>query len=223
VQQFGISLQELANATFKAQQDASLQGRQLNIAEAQNLAQNKLEADKTAAQKTIAEAENVAQAERLKTQISGQKDISALDRGVQEKQFNASLQQRLQEFLTQQTGNIYSIDKEGLAQAPPKDSTSTSISLQDLQLRKALGMSEASGVVYDPTTGDRTTAQTVQSQQANNQLFMQLASVLSGLTPAQQAALKGGTYTAPAAPVNGQISGRWKFNAAINDWEPYIE
>ena len=255
-QQYGISLQELANATFKAQQDASLQGRQLNIAEAQNLAQNKLEADKTAAQKTIAEAENVAQAERLSAQIEASKEEQALN-----------IQQRLQEFLTQQTGNIY--DKQGKetpgttiagqeasfqrAQAmadsmssqtgnqykavrsdttgmftvqevagSPLERRTQSVRAQDLDrtLRQALGMSETSGYIYDPASGARTGDQTVQSQQANNQLFMQLASVLSGLTPQQQEALKRGQYAAPGAPVNGQISGKWKFNAAINDWEP---
>lgn len=259
VQQYGISLQELANATFKAQQDASLQGRQLNIAEAQNLAQNKLEADKTAAQKTIAEAENVAQAERLSAQIGASKEEQALN-----------IQQRLQEFLTQQTGNIY--DKQGKetpgttiagqeasfqrAQAmadsmssqtgnqykavrndttgmftvqevagSPLEKRTQSVRAQDLDrtLRQALGMSEASGYIYDPASGARTGDQTVQSQQANNQLFMQLASVLSGLTPTQQEALKRGQYAAPGAPVNGQISGKWKFNAAINDWEANTE
>ena len=256
VQQYGISLQELANATFKTQQDASLQGRQLNIAEAQNIAQNKLEADKTAMQKTISDAENLAQGQRLAAQIGAGKEEQALN-----------IQQRLQEFLTQQTGNIY--DAEGKATTgttiagqeasfqraqamadsmssqtgnqykvvrsdttgmftvqevagSPLERRTQSVRAQDLDrtLRQALGMSETSGYIYDPASGARTGDQTVQSQQANNQLFMQLASVLSGLTPAQQAQLRTGQYNAPAQPVVGQRDGAYIWTGTR--WAPDI-
>ncbi len=187
-------------------------------------------------------------------------DSRAAEALKQEKSlFDASLQQRLQEFLTQQTGNLYGLGADGKAVA----STGTTIGGQtasyeraleqaklmsaqtgqtynvsrdangmystvpvggqtqsalELQLRKALGMSEVSGYVYDPVTGQRTTAQTVESQQANNQLFMQLASVLSGLTPEQQAKLRSGEYSAPAQPVVGQIDGAWRWTGTR--WEP---
>jgi hypothetical protein len=216
------------NARIKAQQD---------IATADNLAQGQRLSTQISGQKDIADLDRGVQKSQLAFQnaarlseqsgvqytvnAAGQPEVvrdangnpvktSADSRAAEElkqreTQFNASLQQRLQEFLTQQTGNIYGLGADGKAMP----AGGTSIGLQDFQLRRALGLSEVSGYMYDPVYGTRTGDQTVQSQQANNQLFMQLASVLSGLTPEQQAQLRSGQYKAPAQPVVGQRDGAY--------------
>jgi hypothetical protein len=51
-------------------------------------------------------------------------------------------------------------------------------------------------------------------------MFMQLASVLSGLTPEQQQRLRQGEYAAPAPPQVGTVYGAYRWNGSF--WEPNI-
>ena len=312
--QFGLNKTEVENRALQIKEDQRLKGleitnedayreaeieaRTTQISNEYNIAGRQITTDnaRIKAQQDISTADNLAQGERLTAQLKASKDEQT-----------RNIQQRLQEFLTQQTGNIY--DAEGKvttgttiagqeatfqrAQAmadsmssqtgsqykvvrndttgmftvqevagaprtvqgqqlafqnaarlseqsgiqytvnaagqpevvrdangnPVKTSAATQSALE-LELKKALGMSEVSGYVYDPVTGQRSTAQTVQSQQANNQLFMQLASVLSGLTPAQQAQLRTGQYSAPAQPVVGQRDGAYIWTGTR--WAPDI-
>jgi len=64
-------------------------------------------------------------------------------------------------------------------------------------------MSEATGFVYDPITGARTGAETVQGQLARNQTLMQLAQALGGLSPERIAALFGNKPTTTTTTTSG--------------------
>jgi len=152
-----------------------------------------------------------------------------------ETQFNASLQQRLQEFLTQQTGNIYNLRDDGKSQLAGGTSISGQTASFERAQQQAAEMSRQSGQQYRAIRNDTTGMYTIsasdvpyggktiaakdveaQQQLAQNQLFMQLSNVLSGLNPEQFARLTQGKDPAPPPPQegdrrNGYIrqNGRW--------------
>jgi len=90
------------------------------------------------------------------------------------------------------TGRQYTVDANGNVVTTSTEPTEAARQANlDRDLRKALGMSEATGYVYDPVTGAKTSDKTVQGQIAGSQILLSLASALGNLTPEQIAQLFG--------------------------------
>lgn len=103
------------------------------------------------------------------------------------------LQQNLQQaqIMSQITGQQFTVDANGnLVRGTADTEARRQFTLENM-LRQALGMSEATGYVYDPITGARTSAETVQGQIARSQTLLALAGALGNLTPEQIAQLLG--------------------------------
>jgi hypothetical protein len=92
-----------------------------------------------------------------------------------------ALRQKLAEaeLLSNLTGIQHSVNPATgeVVKGTAKTATTNAADL-DRMLRTALGMSEATGFVYDPVTGAKTTQETVQGQTARNQMFLTLAQLL---------------------------------------------
>lgn len=212
-EQLGITQQQISQEATRISNQNTQFGRQMTATEVQNIAQNNLE------QSRINEA--------IASRTEGARQFN-LEQGEGARKFNIEQSLRQAMGMTEATGYNYQPVTTGASVGALGGFTQTlereaetarqNQANLDLGLRKALGMSEVSGYVYDPVTGQRSGTQTVESQQANNQLFMQLASVLSGLTPAQQAQLRSGQYSAPAQPQVGQVDGAWRWTGTR--WEP---
>ena len=145
-------------------------------------------------------------------QLTGQFDGQAtLDR----------LQQNLQQaqIMSQITGQQYTVNSSGALVPATAGTAVTETARQanlDRQLREAFGMSESTGFVYDPKTGQmvRTPSgaaqETVQGQIARNQTMLSLAQALSGLSQTQIAQLLGttppsGNTPQPNSPRAGDV------------------
>ena len=117
------------------------------------------------------------------------------------------LQQNLQnaQIMSQITGKQYTVDANGALVVAGAGGTSTEAARQsdlETQLRRQLGLTEASGYVYDVNAQGgltRSTQETVQGQMARSDLLLRLSSALSGLTAEQVAALLG-KGTTPSTP-----------------------
>lgn len=124
----------------------------------------------------------------------------------------AKLQQNLAQAqtLSQITGKQYTVDANGnLVEAGAATESARQFNLENT-LRQALGMSEATGYVYDPITGQMTApkTETVQGQIARSQTLMALAQSLGNLTPEQISTLLGrGTTTSGGGTGSGGTSG----------------
>jgi hypothetical protein len=141
-------------------------------------------------------------------QLTGQFDGKAtLDR----------LQQNLQQaqIMSQITGQQYTVNSSGALVPATTGTAATETARQfdlDRQLREAFGMSDATGFVYDPKTGQMVRSasgapqETVQGQIARNQTLLSLAQALGGLSQEQIARLFGGGTPAPTpspSPTSG--------------------
>jgi hypothetical protein len=108
------------------------------------------------------------------------------------------LQQNLQnaQIMSQITGRQYTVDTNGALVVAGAGAAQTEAARQadlDMQLRRQLGLTEASGYIYDMVSGNltRTTAETVQGQIARSQTLLALANALKDLDPTQLANLLG--------------------------------
>jgi len=113
------------------------------------------------------------------------------------------LQQNLQnaQIMSQITGQQFTVDANGnLVRGTADTEARRQFTLENM-LRQALGMSEATGYVYDPITGQRTSQETVQGQIARSQVLLSLANSLGNLTPEQIAQLLG--KASPTSPPGG--------------------
>jgi hypothetical protein len=121
--------------------------------------------------------------------------------------------QTMADSMASQTGNQYRVvrdDRTGMfnvQEVAGKRTESAESQRLDRTLRQALGMSDATGFVYDPTTGGilrptggTSTQETVQGQIARNQTMLSLAQALSGLTQTQIAQLLGQTPPPSGTP-----------------------
>lgn len=132
------------------------------------------------------------------------------------RQSSLNLQARLAELLSAQTGTVHRIDADGTIRRGVEGDTT--VDYRKFKSQEALAMTDATGFIYDPRNGAITSQQTTAARMADNQLFAQLASVMSGLTDAQRADLRNGKYSGPGTPSVGSLSpdGFWKFNG--NAW-----
>lgn len=111
----------------------------------------------------------------------------------------ASLQESLQQaqVLSQITGKQYTVNAAG--EVVPSSAATEAGRQFDLAqlLQRQLGLTEASGYIYDVNGNvlTRTGTETVQGQLARNQLLMSLASTLKDLSPDQIAKLLGSSTT----------------------------
>jgi hypothetical protein len=222
LQQYGISVQELGLETQRVQNQASQFGQQLSSQNAQNTAQNNLEQARI--NEAIASRGTGVSESALERSL--RQSLQTQQTSEQARQFN--LEQSLRNAIaqTEATGYGYQPLTTGTGVGALGGMTATlartaqeaaqTQATLDTNLRRQLGLSELSGRIYDAggnymgsqeTVGSRTA--TAETAQAQNQLFMQLASVLSGLTPTQQAQLRTGQYNAPAQPVVGQRDGAY--------------
>jgi len=127
------------------------------------------------------------------------------------------LQQNLQQaqIMSQITGQQFTVDANGnLVRGTADTEARRQFTLENL-LRQTLGMSEATGYVYDPITGQRTSQETVQGQIARSQILLSLATAFGNLTPEQIAQLLGkasptttGGGGTPTTPPNTADDGR---------------
>lgn len=108
------------------------------------------------------------------------------------------LQQNLQnaQIMSQITGRQYTVDANGALVVAGAGGAQTEAARQadlDMQLRRQLGLTEASGYIYDLVGGNltRTTGETVQGQIARSQTLLALANALKDLDPTQLANLLG--------------------------------
>jgi hypothetical protein len=221
-QQLGISNQELAIERDRVTNQNAQAGSVLSAQKAQDLAQNNLEQARI--NEAIAARGTGVSESALERSL--RQSLQTQQTSEQARQFN--LEQSLRNAIaqTEATGYGYQPLTTGTSVGALGGMTGTlartalegqqSQANLDLMLRRQLGLTELSGKVYDPsgtsmgsveTVGSRSA--TAETAQAQNQLFMQLASVLSGLTPAQQAQLRTGQYNAPAQPVVGQRDGAY--------------
>lgn len=140
------------------------------------------------------------------------------------------LQQNLQnaQIMSQITGKQYTVDANGaLVVAGDKGAQTETARQSDLetQLRRQLGLTEASGYVYDVKDGvlTRGTQETVQGQMARSDLLLRLSSALSGLTAEQVGALLGkGTPTSSVStpPVSTVPITDWNATPGPTSWGP---
>ena len=110
------------------------------------------------------------------------------------------LQQNLQnaQVMSQITGRQYTVDANGALVPATAGTAQTEAARQadlDMQLRRQLGLTEASGYIYDLVNGSlsKTGTETVQGQIARSQLMLSLASALKDLDPTKLAELFGRT------------------------------
>ena len=131
------------------------------------------------------------------------------------------LQQNLQQaqIMSQITGQQYTVNSSGALVPATAGTAKTETARQadlDRQLREAFGMSESTGFVYDPKTGQMVRSasgaaqETVQGQIARNQTMLSLAQALSGLSQTQIAQLLGttppsGNTPQPNSPRAGDV------------------
>lgn len=108
------------------------------------------------------------------------------------------LQQNLQnaQVMSQITGRQYTVDANGALVPATAGTAQTEAARQadlDMQLRRQLGLTEASGYIYDLVNGSlsKTGTETVQGQIARSQTLMALAAALKDLDPTQLANLLG--------------------------------
>ena len=148
-------------------------------------------------------------------------DAATLDAQLRQGQLTGSfggqatldrLQQNLQQaqIMSQITGQQYTVNSSGALVPATTGTAKTETARQadlDRQLREAFGMSESTGFVYDPKTGQMVRSasgapqETVQGQIARNQTLLSLAQALGGLSQEQIAKLfGGGTPTNTFAP-----------------------
>lgn len=152
----------------------------------------------------------------------------------QNAQFNTTMQQSLAEFFTQQTGNMYKVVNGAIIPTGGTSLAGQSMSFEQASARakelaaqtgkqysvdrdNATGMYTVSGA-----GGDTQAAKALSAEQemARNQMFMQLSSVLSGLTPEQFSKLTAGAYAAPGEPNDGALdaSGAWRWSQSQRKW-----
>jgi hypothetical protein len=142
------------------------------------------------------------------------------------------LQQNLQnaQIMSQITGKQYTVDANGALVVAGATGAQTETARQsdlETQLRRQLGLTDASGYVYNvnPTTGalEKSTQETVQGQMARSDLLLRLSSALSGLTAEQVAALLGkGTPTSSVStpPVSTTVIIDWTTTQGPTSWGP---
>jgi hypothetical protein len=142
------------------------------------------------------------------------------------------LQQNLQnaQIMSQITGKQYTVDANGALVVAGATGAQTETARQsdlETQLRRQLGLTDASGYVYNvnPTTGalEKSTQETVQGQMARSDLLLRLSSALSGLTAEQVAALLGkGTPTSSVStpPVSTAVIIDWTTTPGPTSWGP---
>jgi len=142
------------------------------------------------------------------------------------------LQQNLQnaQIMSQITGKQYTVDANGALVVAGATGAQTETARQsdlETQLRRQLGLTDASGYVYNvnPTTGalEKSTQETVQGQMARSDLLLRLSSALSGLTAEQVGALLGkGTPTSSVStpPVSTAVIIDWNNTPGPTSWGP---
>lgn len=133
------------------------------------------------------------QAAGLTGQFNGQATLERLQQNLQQAQ-----------VLSQITGKQYTVNDRGELVPATASAAQTEQARQfelENKLRQSLGMSEATGYVYDPITGTMKLnakgepTETVQGQIARSQILLSLAQSLSGLSPEQIAQLLGQKVT----------------------------
>jgi hypothetical protein len=131
------------------------------------------------------------------------------------------LQQNLQnaQIMSQITGRQFTVNEKGeLVTTSTADTEARRQFDLEQQLRRQLGLTEASGYIYELGQGGlaRTSEQTVQGQIARSQVLLSLANSLGNLTPEQIAQLLGkasptstpGGGGTPTTPPNTNDDGR---------------
>jgi hypothetical protein len=131
--------------------------------------------------------------------------------------------QTMADSMASQTGNQYRVVRNettgmfNVQEVAGKRTESAESQRLDRTLRQALGMSDATGFVYDPMTGGilrptggTSTQETVQGQISRSQTLMALAQALGGLSPTQIAQLLGttpppGGDPQPSSPRAGDV------------------
>jgi hypothetical protein len=121
----------------------------------------------------------------LTGQLGGQATLDRLQQNLQQAQ-----------ILSQITGRQYTVDSTGALVPATAGTAQTETARQadlDTQLRRQLGLTDASGYIYDMVNGvmSRTGTETVQGQIARSQLMLSLASALKDIDPTQLANLLG--------------------------------
>jgi hypothetical protein len=212
MQQGGFTVQELALKAKEVENQSKFEGRRLDLTEAQNLALNKLEADKLSSdndyrtkQLNISRdeldlrANQVKEDQRLRgVEITNEQAYRKAEVDIRTSQIKNEYERSGQQITVDEARikaqqDIAKSDND--AQMARLDKQTKEQGRQfDLEnkLRKALGMSDATGYVYDPETGKRTSQETVQGQIARNQTLLSLAQALGGLSQEQIARLFGG-------------------------------
>jgi hypothetical protein len=198
MQQNGFTIQELALKTKEVENQAKLEGRRLDLTEAQNLALNTLERDKLNADKDyraqqlgLNRDELNLKADQIKQEFGLRGQEIDNEKAYREAEIQTRTTQIANEFL--RSGQQITLDEARLKAQQDMAALDNKAQMERLdkqlkeqgrqfdlenQLKKILGMSEVSGYVYDPETGKRTTAETVQGQVARNQMMLQLAQIL---------------------------------------------
>jgi hypothetical protein len=216
----------LALKAKEVENQSKFEGRRLDLTEAQNLALNKLEADKLSSdndyrtkQLNISRdeldlrANQVKEDQRLRgVEITNEQAYRKAEVDIRTSQIKNEYERSGQQITVDEARikaqqDIAKSDND--AQMARLDKQTKEQGRQfDLEnkLREAFGMSEATGYVYDPKTGQRTTQETVQGQVARNQTLLSLAQALGGLSQEQIAKLFGGGTPAPTpspSPTSG--------------------
>ena len=218
---------ELALRTTQVQNENAIAGRQIGVDEA-----------RIQAQRDLAAADNAAQMARLETQATSQEKIATMEANLRRQlglteatgqlytidaQGNVipsaggartleALQTQLQQaqVLSQITGQQYTVDPTtGQLRLAGGATEAARQANLEAELRRQLGLTEASGYVYDMVGGvpTRTSAETVQGQLARSQLLMSLAQTLSGLAPDQIAQILGQRITTTQGTVTTSSGG----------------
>lgn len=174
MQKYGVSTQELALRSKEIQQDGLIRGRQINVQEAQNIAQNGLELQKI-----------TEQGRQFGLEI-GEKTAERLQRSGFTTQELALESQRI----TNQNAQFGRQQTAAETQNAAMNSLDQSrINNQSGQFSQSFGEQVAARLAENRINQQQAdtsqTAAAAQSRLAENQFMMQLASMLGNLTPAQ--------------------------------------
>ena len=224
LQQYGISTQELGIKAQALQQEAALQGRQMNITEAQNAAQNALERDRITNQaQQFGLSLNETQTARIQ-----QYGLSTQELALKTQQVADDARLRGQSLSQEQAQNIAI---NGLETQRIQNQASQFTASQKQQMAQFLSQEtgnqygvDANGNIVNLYTGqdslnkqrvgiERTSAE-AQQQLANSQMFMQLAQILSSLTQGTNTANLSDAMGAQLGLVKDS-SGKWVPKSAL--------
>lgn len=186
LQQAGITGTFGGALTQSALQDAYARAAQLSQITGQQYTVN----EQTGAISPVSGADTLSsqlQRAQLTGTLGGQATLERLQTQLQQAQ-----------TLSQITGQQYTVDPAtGQLRLSGGFTEAARQANLEAELRRQLGLTEASGYVYDMVSGvpTRTGQETVQGQLARSQLLMSLAQTLSGLAPDQIAQILGQRVT----------------------------